>query len=249
MSNLPILSVIVPSFNQLAGLKRTAEVFAGFSEVELIVVDGDSTDGSKGWLLENQRLFAKVISAPDRGIYDAMNKGLEISSGAWCWFVGTGDLPVDGAVDEVITAVKMDTESDLHAFNVRILPPREPGVPEFYEPVWGESLKWRNTMHHQGVIYRKSSIKKLGYDIRFRVLADYHLNLKLYMEGAKCISHNTLIAEVEAGGVSRNFNKRLYAEERMMKRNVFGLSALTIAQEFATRGKYLWKKFAAFRSK
>ena len=104
-------------------------------------------------------------------------------------------------------------------------------------------------MHHQGVVYRKSSIKKLGYDIRFRVLADYHLNLKLYMEGAKCICHNTLIAEIEAGGVSRNFNKRLYAEERMMKRNVFGLSALTIAQEFATRGKYLWKKFAAFRSK
>ena len=76
---MPILSVIVPSFNQLAGLMKTAEVFAGFSEVELIVVDGDSTDGSKGWLLENERLFTKVISAPDRGIYDAMNKGLEIA--------------------------------------------------------------------------------------------------------------------------------------------------------------------------
>ena len=105
-----------------------------------------------------------------------MNKGIELSSGRWLWFLGTGDVPVDGAIDRVLEAIKLDSESDMHCFCVRcsLLLNQESLI--FLSPTSSE-LKWRNTLHHQGVIYRKNSIDK--YDTRFKVLADYHMNLKL----------------------------------------------------------------------
>lgn len=244
-STSPILSIIIPSFNQLEGLKKTIQSCTGYGDVEIVVVDGDSTDGSKAWLIDNAELIPKLRTAPDKGIYDAMNKGIDLASGIWLWFLGTGDTPKKGAIDKVLEKVKSDSESDLHGFSVELLPPLEPGVPPFYSPDFSSNIKWRNTMHHQGVIYRKSSIENLKYDIKYRVLADYHLNLKLWSEGASCKCHDFTIASVDAGGVSRNFNKRLYAEERMLKRDALGGGFSALVQTFWTRIKYLRKKLAS----
>ena len=239
--------MFIPSFNQFDGLKKTIDAVKGFIDVEVVVVDGGSNDGSSQWLLENQEHIPKLRIAPDKGIYDAMNKGIMLSSGRWLWFLGTGDVPVKGAIDRVLEAIKLDTESDMHCFCVRLLPPLEPGVPEFYKPNFSSELKWRNTLHHQGVIYRKSSIE--DYDTRFKVLADYHLNLKLWVKSASCKCHDNSIAEVDAGGVSRVFNRKLYAEERLLKKDALGGGWSALVQRVWTSMKYLNKQYARIRAK
>lgn len=240
----PTLSVIIPSFNQFEGLKRTIASLSGVNDIEIVVVDGGSIDGSAPWLLENQSSINKLRIAPDHGIYDAMNKGITLSSGQWLWFLGTGDVPTDGALGSILEAGNSGFDSDIHAFCVELAPPLEPGVPPFYKPNFTSEIKWRNTMHHQGLIYRKSSISDFKYETSFKVLADYHLNLKLWASGAKCSCHDITIARVDAGGVSRTFNKMLYAEERLMKRDVLGGGISAVIQGVWTRLKYIKKQIA-----
>ncbi len=244
VSSTPLISIVIPSFNQFEGLQKTIESFSDCNDIEIVVIDGGSNDGSAQWLLENQEKISKLRIAPDRGIYDAMNMGIAQSSGHWIWFMGTGDVPLDGAVNTIIEKVKSCDQSDLHAFCVELAPPLEPGVPPFYKPIFSSALKWRNTLHHQGLLYKKSSISNLLYDTRFKVLADYHLNLRLWKNGASCICHDITATRVDSGGVSRTFNKQLYKEERELKRDVFGGGLSGVLQGVWTRLKYLNKQVA-----
>ena len=240
--NQPLLSVVVPSFNQLEGLKRTIESLGSCSDgsVEIIVSDGGSTDGSREWLLDSLDRIHKIRTSPDNGIYDGMNKGIEMASGKWVWFLGTGDTPTQNGLKKIKAQLLISKDTCLTAFSVHLLPPREPGVPEYYSPIWGSSLKWRNTLHHQGVFYPLEILKANKFDLRFKVLSDYHLHLKLWKNGVFCSCINEVVAEVDAGGVSRRFNKELYSEERAIKRDVLG-GVNGIIQAFTTRGKHLYK--------
>ena len=211
----PLLSIIIPSFNQLDGLQRSLDFLCN-SDLrewyELIVVDGGSTDGSKNEILRSTDTVDHIIIESDKGVYDAMNKGLKIASGKWSWFLGTGDIPVSEGLNKAISELKssqsFSQDSKIHAFGVDLLPPLEPGVPGSYRPDWSVKLKWKNTMHHQGLFYPTHIIQNLEYDLRFKILADYHLNLKLWVNGYECKCFDFIVAKVDAGGVSRNFNTK-----------------------------------------
>jgi len=257
ISNLPILSIVIPSFNQLDGLKKTILSFQNNNktslefEYEILVIDGKSTDGSEQWINKNNHLISKAIIEKDTGIYDAMNKGVRIAKGKWVWFMGTGDLPSENWMDLLSDFLKNkpSTHTKLAAFGVHLLSPRESGVPEFYSPKWGAEIKWKNTIHHQGVIYSRdvlvrNSEDKGPFDIRYKVLADYHFHLKLWKNGLVCDCKNEVLAKVCPGGVSRQFNKSLYKEERDLKHDVFNSFWSDIIQGIWTRLKWCSKKIA-----
>jgi len=251
-ANKPILSVVIPSYNQLEGLKRTVNSLLGPSEdkwLEIVVSDGASTDGSAEWLLENVELIHHIRIAPDNGIYDGMNLGVEMAGGEWVWFLGTGDTPTGNALVELRGKLESEEESCMLAYGVHLLPPREPGVPEFYTPIWDETLNIRNTLHHQGVIYSKDLLANRPFSLEYRVLADYHLHLVLMKEGIKCKCVNIVIAEVDSGGVSRQFTAELYREERALKRDAIGGLPSCIFQGVTTRLKHLWKTICRLVSK
>ena len=242
----PLLSIIIPSYNQLEGLKETLQAFTKFrnKRVELIVIDGKSSDDSPNWIRENEASMDCHQIESDKGIYDAMNKGVALSKGQWVVFFGTGDLPIEDGFAKLIRILEEGPDTEVLAFGVHLLPPRESGVPEFYQPVWNASLKWRNTLHHQGTIYSRTVLRNEPYDERYKVLADYHLNLKLWKRGVKCMCFDTVISEVAPGGVSRTFTQSLYLEERALKRNIFPSLQDQIAQHVFTRLKWLKKQLS-----
>ena len=88
---MPKLSIITINFNNLAGLKKTVESVGGPLplDCEWIVVDGLSTDGSVEFI--DYAPFTHKIIEKDRGIYDAMNKGLKAANGDFVWFMNSGD--------------------------------------------------------------------------------------------------------------------------------------------------------------
>jgi len=250
--NRPILSVVIPSYNQLEGLKKTVNSFLGESEdkwLEIIVSDGGSIDGSAEWLLENVELIHHIRIAPDKGIYDGMNLGVEMASGDWVWFLGTGDTPIGNALVELREDLEIVKESCMLAYGVHLLPPREPGVPEFYTPIWNHTLKIRNTLHHQGMIYSRDLLANRPFSLKYRVLADYHLHLVLMKEGIKCNCSNTIISEVDSGGVSRQFTTDLYREERALKHEAIGGLRSFLFQGVTTRLKHLSKTLSRMLSK
>jgi hypothetical protein len=241
-----LLSIIIPSFNQIEGLKETIQALYKFRKqnVELIVIDGQSSDGSPNWIKKNTDVIDCFHIASDKGIYDAMNKGVALSKGKWIVFFGTGDLPSKDGFDVLLSELQKGPSTEMLAFGVHLLPPREQGVPEFYQPVWNSSLKWRNTLHHQGTIFSRDILIKAPYDLRFKVLADYHLNLKFWKQGVQCTCFKTVISEVSPGGVSRKFTHSLYREERALKREVFTSISNQIAQSCFTRLKWLKKRLS-----
>ena len=87
------LSIITVNLNNLEGLKKTYEsvVCQTFTDYEWLVIDGGSTDGSREFIEEHQDKFAYWCSEPDKGIYNAMNKGIVRAKGEYLNFMNSGD--------------------------------------------------------------------------------------------------------------------------------------------------------------
>jgi glycosyltransferase involved in cell wall biosynthesis len=101
------LSIITINYNNLEGLKRTYEsvVSQTCQDFEWIIIDGGSTDGSKDFIEEHQAQFAYWCSEPDKGIYNAMNKGIVKATGEYLQFLNSGDNLVDDKVIEEFLAL------------------------------------------------------------------------------------------------------------------------------------------------
>ena len=93
MDKKPLISIITINFNDKIGLQRTFDsVFAqDFNDFEYIVIDGGSNDGSKELIEENTDKISYWISEPDKGIYNAMNKGIKVANGEYLLFLNSGD--------------------------------------------------------------------------------------------------------------------------------------------------------------
>ncbi len=88
-----LLSVISIAYNNYAGLRKTLEIFeqTDYSDsIEIVIVDGGSKDETPNYL-KHQTISTNWVSEPDKGIYDAMNKGLNMATGNYVWFLNSGD--------------------------------------------------------------------------------------------------------------------------------------------------------------
>src|SRR3990172_1371866 len=101
------LSIIVPTYNQPGYLEPCLDSVwkqSGTMELELIVIDGDSSDGTRGILKKNNHRIAYWSSEPDRGQTHAINKGLKRMTGEWWMYLNSDDLLESGALESVARA-------------------------------------------------------------------------------------------------------------------------------------------------
>ena len=98
----PKLSIITINRNNVRGLSHTiASVVAQTSQqFEYLIIDGNSTDGSKEEILRNEKHLAFWSSEPDKGIYHAMNKGIQRARGEYLLFLNSGDILLDKSIDQ-----------------------------------------------------------------------------------------------------------------------------------------------------
>lgn len=197
------LGIIVVCKNNKVGLRKTLESlmnWRGFID-EIIIVDGNSTDGSSLVHREFDSLVSKCVSEPDDGIYDAMNKGICLIDSKYVAFINSGDRLLD------LSFIGDCPEADVIIADVK-LPNHKlfaPNVPLMY---------LKNTFHHQGVIYKKSILKGLGlFNTKYRILADYDLNLRIVRRKYSVTKVDFVMSEVEGGGVSSEGRFSAYLEE------------------------------------
>jgi len=120
----PILSIITINYNDKVGLERTLKsvVTQTYKAFEFLVIDGGSTDGSKELIEANKANINYWVSEPDKGIYNAMNKGIIKANGEYLLFINSGDELFSPTVLE--ENIQLLTNHKIIYFNVHLLSQR-----------------------------------------------------------------------------------------------------------------------------
>lgn len=193
----PVITVITVCRNPGALLDQAvASVHAlGRTDVEHLVVDGASSDGTAERLRAGSLPVARWISEPDRGIYDAMNKGWALAAPAsWILFIGADDR-----VLELPSAAELAAAAQRGASLV--LGEVQAGEQRFVS-VLGPALRIANTIHHQGQLVHKAAHPGPPFDTGYRVFGDWEFNVRLWRAGARAEPLVTLRCFASPGGLS-----------------------------------------------
>lgn len=210
MSAAPPVSVIVvcrnPGDRLHHALASVWEQLPG--SVDLIVVDGGSTDGTRAWLDERRERIHILIAEPDRGVYDAMNKGVAAARSDWVIFLGADDRLADRHALATLSPLLLRSQADVVAGEAAYVDGRRYRLQLPPNPIA------RNFVHHQSAFYRRHVLAANGgFDLTYRIMADYELNLRLWRRGARFESVPQLIASCGVGGLSDRGHWQGYREE------------------------------------
>ena len=218
MKSKPLISIITINYNNKIGLERTFNsVFnQTFDNYEFLVIDGDSNDGSKQLIFNNQDKINYYLSEPDSGIYNAMNKGIKKSNGKYLLFLNSGDELYNHKILEKIYK-EVHTE-DLIYFNLfQIFKGNEKEI-DFPEKLDYFNLI-QSTIGHPSTLIKKSLFKKIGlYDESLKLVSDWKFFILAILK-YKCSYRkvNISLSKFYMDGLSSN-NKNLVREERKKMR-------------------------------
>lgn len=197
----PLLSVITVCRNARAALRRTtASVLAQpLDGVEYWIVDGGSNDGTLEDLQGLAAAGVRVISEPDQGISDAMNKGANLATGEWIAHLHAGDEYRPGTLARVTDAIARHPHADVLC---GWLEKREPAGDVVYrcDPT---RLPRDMTVNHPATFVRRATfLAHGGFETRWRRAMDYDFFLKLERSGAAFVVIEEPLAVMEYGGLS-----------------------------------------------
>lgn len=246
MSVQPRFSVVTAVFNGARHLEACLQSVANQVgvDVEQIVIDGGSTDGSLEILRRWSGHLAFWRSEPDAGIADAMNKGIAHATGDWILFVHADDYLA--SPDALARAVALLEDGiDVASFPVLF---GQPGRLEFTPPrPAGWLTNFKLGMCHQGVMVRRSLFERLGaFDLRYRICMDYDFLLRAYRAGVPFRTfREPVLAVMTSDGISSRQDwsslARRFAEERSI--HAAHSRSATMALVY---GAY-WKCYLAYR--
>ena len=227
---VPSISVIVVCKNPGSRLATALEsVWAQrWVEPELIVIDGASTDGTREWLERQRARIAVLVSEPDQGIYDAMNKGVARATGEWVLFLGADDRLVGEMIlSEVLNWAKR-TESGIVAGEAAYDDGRLYKLRSHINPLS------RNFLHHQSAFYRRSLFSDFGgFDTSLAIMADYELNLRLWKSHVRFKPVPLRVAACGTRGLSDSGRWLGYREEIAVRHRYAGWARCLVWDGFS----------------
>ena len=217
-NTLPLISLIIAVYNGKATLQQCLDsvVQQTYGNIELIVIDGGSTDGTVDILIANAEHISYWVSEPDRGIYNAWNKALAQAHGEWICFLGADDFLWDAQVLERMAVQLLLVPADIHVAYGQIMLLNNDGV-ELY-PVgqpWEEvkeRFKQVMCVPHPAVMHRRSLFEQHGnFDESFRIAGDYELLLRELKTADAFFIPGIVLTAMRQGGVSTDPTNTLFS--------------------------------------
>ncbi len=189
------LSVVTVTYNSGPDLARTLDSIREQQGVELdvVVVDGGSTDETLRLLDDYRNLGWTIVSEPDRGVYDGMNKGAELASGQYVNFMNAGDtFAGPTVVADLIREVRKLEETPDYIYGDVI---SDYGDDRRLTPAKPLATMWKNKpFNHQSLFAGREWLLRLPFDLRYRIVADYDQSYRAYLAGAKFVHLPLVIA-------------------------------------------------------
>jgi len=178
------LSIITVNLNNAEGLQETIEsvVSQTFTDFEYIVIDGGSTDGSVEIIKQYTDKITYWVSELDKGIYNAMNKGILQAKGKYCLFLNSGDWLTDENV--ISDFILSDFAEDFIVGNVFLVD--EKNISTLLKSEDTNDLTfdlfYRNTLPHQAAFIKRDLFSKIGlYDEMYRIVSDWEFFIKAFV--------------------------------------------------------------------
>lgn len=222
MSNPAVISIITVVFNDCGHIEETIRSVLDqtYPHIEYIIVDGGSVDGTLD-VIRRYDGISRVISEPDRGLYDAMNKGLKAATGAYVWYLNSGDRVFSGDTVEKMAA-GMNEKPDVVYGGTMIIDEngREIGDRRLKPPA---TLTWKSFRQgmiicHQSLVVKRSIAEE--YNLDYTISADIDWAIRC-TRSAGSIHHSGLVlSRFLEGGLSGSTHimKGLKERFRIMRR-------------------------------
>ena len=208
------LSLVIPVYNSAASLRATLDscLAQKGAELEIIVIDGGSTDGSVEIIRAYADRLAWWVSEKDGGIYDAWNKGLARASHSWIAFFGADD--VWASPDAARKLMALANFPQVNLVTARLQKESHAGVPGYiFGEAWStKRIRMFMSVAHAGMPHHHTLFDKFGpFDTRFRIAGDYDFLLRAAakVRGAHL---DEIVAVMGGGGVSSTQLKRVRDE-------------------------------------
>jgi glycosyltransferase involved in cell wall biosynthesis len=213
--NLPLITIITVVYNGEIYLEETIQsvINQTYPNIEYIIIDGGSTDETLDIIKKYEDKIDYWISEKDKGIYDAMNKGLKLATGNFIAILNADDYYEDFAVEDSVKLL-LKTKADYSIANVKytngdVIKPIIPLENQIYQEM---------PYPHVSVFIAKYVYDDIGYfDIDFKIAGDHDMAVRIILKGYKYCYLNKVIAILEAGGVSSNINSNLESYKVVLK--------------------------------
>ena len=179
-------------------------------EIEYIIVDGGSKDGTLELIGKYKDKISLLISEPDRGVYDAMNKGIKYSTGDFVYFLNSGDVLLNPSI---LSKIKLEEIKERNAIiygNVVVAYGNIEAL-EKPRPFFNSKMKFKGIgICHQSMFFPGKLIRNEKYDLSYKIAADYDLVYRLWRKGTEFLYRDITIAKYDWGkGISSNPYKLL----------------------------------------
>ncbi|MCB9959994.1 MAG: glycosyltransferase [Rhodospirillaceae bacterium] len=240
------LSVVTACFNAAETIEATLASVGRqtYPAVEHIVIDGASTDGTLAIIERYRRDGLVVVSEPDSGISEAMNKGWALATGDFVLVLHADDVLVDDRALEM-AAHHLADGADIVGFAVlKTIGGRQRRLPQAYH---SPAMRYRCGTRHQGIFCRHGLIERLGpFDPTLRIAMDYDFFLRALDRGIAFSAVGEVLSVMGEAGISSRSDwpslKIRFAEERLVQRRY----ARTLAQKALNR--LFWALYEPYRS-
>lgn len=226
MSMLKI-SIITVTFNCINDIEATIQsvLSQDYPNIEYIIVDGASKDGTVDVIRKYENRISKFVSEPDKGLYDAMNKGIHMATGQWCAFMNAGDAYTDNhTVSALFKDIDVSSNKKVVYGNTQYV--ERDGSIHMHKTSTIEKLAWTVCRYqpytHQAVFYNIGCKEDCYYDLRYKVPADYDVACRYWKKYGQSAYHYVpiVVCSYKAyDGVSSNPKnaKRAFKDKILIK--------------------------------
>lgn len=194
------VSIITVSYNSVLTIEQTIKsvLSQSWGDIEYIVIDGNSTDGTQQIIEKYKDSLAYYVSEKDDGLYYAMNKGIKQATGDIVGIINSDDWYADNIIEDVVHFFE---KSDAQLVYGRVISVSDKQVERQKAPL--EMIWYQMPMPHSAVFIKKNVYDKYGvFNVNYRVSADYDLMLRLFYQNIRFRYFDKVCAYFRDGGIS-----------------------------------------------
>ncbi len=240
---MPKVSVITVSYQAADCITYTINsvLSQSYSHIEYIIVDGSSKDGTTAIIEQYSTKIAHYLSEPDKGIYDAMNKGLQLATGDYVLFMNAGDEFYDAGT--IANTFQKTPYADIYYGQTRLIHSDRTDAGERWH-IAPEQLDWKSfkkgmLVCHQAIFIRRTIVAP--YDLKYRFSGDIDWIINCLKRAKTIVYTQSYICKYLVGGASKQYAIRSLTERFLIMKKHYGLLT-TIVLHLLIIARFPFKK-------